>query len=130
MKREEACDRRWGAVNEATQRAVVVRGRIFLRLENRRRGRVDGFLIQFIITEFHTGDVNGDIQRAGLRGCVKNNGAAGPLKQTPPNRNTAQVISLELGMSVIGIDGVCDRGGRGEAGSTGLLSNKLLQPKV
>jgi len=115
VEREKARNLRWGAVDEGTQRALVICGRIFLRLEDRRRRRVDGFLIQFVIAEFHTGNVNGDIQRAGLRGRIKNDGAAGPLKETPPDRNTAQVISLELWMSVTGVNGVCDRGGRGRA---------------
>jgi len=68
------------------------------------------------IAEFHTGDVNGDIERAGMCGLIKNDGTAGSPKKTAPNRNTPQVIGLEFRMSVIGIDGVCDRRARGEAG--------------
>ena len=117
VKREEACDRRWGAVDEATQRAFVICGREFARLEDGRRDRVDGFLIQFVIAEFHTGDVDGDIERAGLRSRIKNDGAAGPLEETAPNRYT-QVIGLELGMRMTGVDGVGDRGGRREAGNS------------
>ena len=49
---------------------------------------------------------------------IKNNGAAGSLKETAPNGYAAQVIGFELRMGVIRIDGVRDRGGRGEAGNS------------
>src|ERR1700722_12736402 len=117
MKSEGAGDFRWGPVNEATQRAPVIRGRIFLCFENGRRGRVDGFFIQLVISEFHAGDVNSDIERAAACNRIQNNGAARLLEETAPNRNTAQVINLELRVSVIRIDGVSDRGGRSEPGN-------------
>ena len=50
-----------------------------------------------------------DIDRAGLRSLIQNDGATSSFKETAPNRNASQVIGLEFWMRVIGIDGVGDR---------------------
>src|SRR3546814_7221026 len=80
--------------------------------------RAPRVLVELVVAEIDAGHVDHHLHRAGTGGPVQRDLAAAAVELATPHRQPCQVVGLEAGKGVLGIDVVMD-GGRGGRASHG-----------
>src|SRR3546814_8011044 len=91
---------------------------LFRSLRSVEQLRAPRVLVELVVAEIDAGHVDHHLHRAGTGGPVQRDLAAAAVELATPHRQPCQVVGLEAGKGVLGIDVVMD-GGRGGRASHG-----------
>src|SRR3546814_12847526 len=82
-------------------------------------------LVELVVAKIDAGRVDHHLHRAGTGGPVQRDPAAAAVELATPHRQPCQVVGLEAGKGVLGINAVMD-GGRGGRASPGEQDRERL----